>query len=407
MSHVITNRPLAATYPATDIISQAKQRTMKLWTYDSMNYRQSKRYFSTNKSYVELLRFLSHLQETPSASVHNAGNRPAVVASEASNNLTRMLREEKITGPADSDPRARREDFHYFKGPYFLIRDATGQYRPIMVREYQKVADPALGDWPQFRLSGPGKCPFVMDASVYKNNGEATQPRRTTNSGSRHKRTVTTEMESASTSKGTSKARKLAEDDEAAVAEPDGGDESHKIKVRREVTRNTQLAAFKEPHARKKSALTPIRMTSVRANSGGTKNIEYRVDKNALAATGRSYTARMSAVLGHEMVATGINMSNQTSGIRSMTQSGGPNNGLASAVSHAQSKEVNSLKRKVFEKKKKPVAIPQASIKRDLVSVKEVKPGYCENCKDRFDDYDEVCTSFLIPIGVYVLLMLI
>ncbi|KAK7206339.1 Dfp1/Him1, central region-domain-containing protein [Myxozyma melibiosi] len=376
VSHVITNRPHNASYPVTDIISQAKQRAMKLWTFE------------------KLLRFLAHLQDTPSASVQGTSTtRHTVTASDTSNNLTRMLQEEKITGPADSDPRARREDFHYFKGPYLFIRDGTGQYRPIMVREYQKVSDATMGDWPQFRLSGPGKCPFVIDASVYKNNKETVQPRRVPTTGSRLKRTVTAELEESVTSKGNSKARKMSEEEdeeEEEGGEQQSGAEARKLKVPRDlVTRSEQAAIFKEPHLRKKSALTPVRMTSARANSGGPKNSEYRVDKSALVATGKTYSARMSAALGYETVATGINMSNQTSGIRSMTQSGGLNNGLAAAMSHTQSKEVNSLKKKVFEKRKRPVAIPQASIKREMVSVKEVKPGYCENCKDRFDDYDE------------------
>ncbi|KAK9352099.1 Dfp1/Him1, central region-domain-containing protein [Lipomyces doorenjongii] len=381
VTNVVTNRPIQANYAATDIIYQAKQRNMKIWTHE------------------KFVRFMSHLQENPNASVSNVTNshtsatlsRGHVVASDTSNNLCRMLREEKLTGPADSDPRARREDIHYFKGPYIYIRDATQIYRPIMVREYTRVSEPQLGDWPQFRVTGPGKCPFVLDIQYHQNRDvKEVKPRR---AATKLKRTATVEVE-PNTSKGAVKSRKLPEDAGEShnhIANFLQVHEDPQQQIEGYITDDMrqQAAAFKEPHSRKKSALTNVRMTSARANSGSKTAADLKARKQALSATGRSYHVRMSAALGHELVATGINMSNATSNIRSMTQSGGAANGLARQMSQVQSKEVNSLKRKVFERNRRPLPIPQVAVKKEAVAVKEVRPGYCENCKDKYDDYEE------------------
>ncbi|KAK9448334.1 Dfp1/Him1, central region-domain-containing protein [Limtongia smithiae] len=364
VSHVITNRSLNVQYPTTDIIYQAKQRSMKLWTYE------------------KLLRFLSYLIESPhgSASVVAPAHAQArhVVASDASNNLTRMLREEKLNGPADSDPRARREDIHYFKGPYIYIRDASQVYKPIMVREYARAANSTQGSWPQFRLTGPGKCPFVIDPSMLKGGEEAKQRPSTNNSLKR----AAAQNEKEVTSKGKTKARKVVvyedEDDSDDNADDDDDD-----------VLDPRLDTPTTSKSNKKSILTPVRTTSARANSMTEIGL---LDKRSMLSTKKNYHAKMMAVLGHDVVASGLNMSNVTSNVRSMMQSGSQThggNGLAGQTSLTQSKAVTSLKKKVFQSKAKPMPAPPTSIKKDAVAVKDIRPGYCENCKDKYDDYDD------------------
>ncbi|BFZ53925.1 Cdc7p-Dbf4p kinase complex regulatory subunit [Savitreella phatthalungensis] len=50
-----------------------------------------------------------------------------------------------------------------FQGPYILVRDMSEQFRPIMHREWAPVRDAREGDWPQWRMTRPGRCPFVRD----------------------------------------------------------------------------------------------------------------------------------------------------------------------------------------------------------------------------------------------------
>ncbi|KAK9457380.1 Dfp1/Him1, central region-domain-containing protein [Dipodascopsis uninucleata] len=437
VSHVITNRPLNMAYPSTDIITQAKQRSMKLWSFD------------------KLLRFLSHLADNPASTVPAGPAYPAahsarsqIVQSEANNNLYRMLRDEKINGPADSDPRAKRDDIYYFKGPYIYVRDASQLYRPIMIREYSKVIDPEAGDWPQFRHSGIGKCPFVheyvsrktsasrLDAVLVANTvsmGTAVKqsvPLSTTTS--RSKRAATNDYQ-VFTSKGPAKVAKsldnqiiAAKDTHSQKAIDDAGREeefreegddeedcvdgddsemkaieenenlsqkdylSNPMKILEHEKQNEKLKVkapitSRDPNVRKKTALTPVRMTSARVNASMRAYTDIKPKKLTM--------TPVTKKAGHEMIATGLNMSNATSNIKSMTQSGGTANGLSGNISNAQSKEVNSLKRKVFERKIRPLPVPQVAVKKNAVAIKEMRPGYCENCKDRFDDFDEHAKS--------------
>ncbi|KAK9468327.1 Dfp1/Him1, central region-domain-containing protein [Lipomyces arxii] len=373
ISHVVSNRPVTGVYAPTDIIFQAVQRGMKIWTYSKLE------------------RFMNHLNEntyaTTGTSASHTGNcvsRGQVVVSETSNNLTRMLREEKLSGVVDTV----REDFQLFRGPYINIRDyLKPQCRPIMTREHKRAADPAQGDWPQFRVTARGRCPFVPDMSQ-----RVAEEVKLQHGGTQSlKRSAASKIKDV-TSKGAHKARKVAaalayddKDEDNSAEENEADDE---VDIDDSMRRQSVSAAFKEPPPPKRSVLTPVKMTSARLNSNG-KTTELVTKKQALIATDKSYQERMAKVLAHETIATGVNMSNVTSNIRSMSQSGGAANGLAAMMSHTQSKEVISLKRKVFERKRRPMPVPQMALTKESVAIKDMKPGYCENCKDRFDDYDE------------------
>lgn len=132
VSHVVTRRAVEAEYPTTDLISKAKSLDIKIWSYD------------------KLIRFLTNLLgHTP---------RPSMPYGQ---NLSRMLREEKLVGPNDRDPRTKRDDYHYFVGPYVLVWDPTYHYRSFMIKEYSKPEEATEGDWPRLRNSTFGRSPFV------------------------------------------------------------------------------------------------------------------------------------------------------------------------------------------------------------------------------------------------------
>jgi len=86
--------------------------------------------------------------------------------SPAETNLSNLLREEKVYGTRERDPNVPRIDFIYFKGPYILVRDLNELHRPIMVREYNRPANGRNvdGEWPQFRATSVGRCPFVKES---------------------------------------------------------------------------------------------------------------------------------------------------------------------------------------------------------------------------------------------------
>ncbi|KAK9477336.1 Dfp1/Him1, central region-domain-containing protein [Lipomyces japonicus] len=381
VTHVITNKPLHLEYSAQDIIGHARQKSMKLWSYE------------------KFVRFLSHLAEDPTTlTKRTATNGGHINQSETSNNLSRLLREEKANGPLDSDPRAIRDDMHYFKGPYVYVRDITSVYRPVMVREYAKVVHAADGEWPQFRASGHGKCPFVIDNN-YRN-----VPKQEKQVVQEHSRKRTHAVASQKVEQVAIEEDENDENDEPAKHD---SEQSADIEVLHEVAYN-QTMIDAEERAAKRFALQPIKSTSARANSGRASVIQTRKSvaeaKDHMAGKPATTQQVPAAVVrmnfSHELVATGINMSNLTSNIKSMTQSAAGNNGgtgdgvtngngLGANKSMRQSKEMDNLKRKIFDRKKKPLPVPPVVVRKDKVAVKDMRPGYCENCKDRFDDFDE------------------
>lgn len=71
--------------------------------------------------------------------------------------LSQLLEKEKI--PIVRDP----NDMTFFKGFFVYVHDQDEKTRPIIVRDYPKPPTKEEGQWPQFRLTGPGRCPFVED----------------------------------------------------------------------------------------------------------------------------------------------------------------------------------------------------------------------------------------------------
>jgi regulatory subunit for Cdc7p protein kinase len=71
------------------------------------------------------------------------------------------------------------ENIKPFTGPFILCRDMTEVYRPIMMREWKATEHPRDGEWPQWRVTKFGRCPFQRDPSAEqsKYQGVATMVR--------------------------------------------------------------------------------------------------------------------------------------------------------------------------------------------------------------------------------------
>lgn len=76
--------------------------------------------------------------------------------------LLTTLRTEKFIGTGE-------ENIVQFSGPYILVRDMNEQYRPIICREWTAVSSAKDGEWPQWRATRPGRCPFIRDKTAEKN----------------------------------------------------------------------------------------------------------------------------------------------------------------------------------------------------------------------------------------------
>jgi regulatory subunit for Cdc7p protein kinase len=314
-------------------------------------------------------------------------------------NLVKLLQNERLNGPSDRDPRAALTDLHYFRGPYIYVYDMNEKTRPIMVREYAKVADKTEGEWPQFKTAPQGRCPFV---------GDDVKSRR-----------VVEKKPAAAEKSAVDRAKSQVE----AAAVP-----------AKQVTGKRPREEYADPLGETKNAhnrLTGIRPTEL---FNAPKNLKPRDWEFGTPSqkffTGRAGNGRM---LAGEPVASGLQPSNVTSAIRSQVVSSNANMPGGKA---GTSREVQNLQRKVLAKANPTSQDPssrrlgtghsidgpssrlasfakpsgrvlesveeapagerravQAKAQMQALpqkSKKDMKPGYCENCQDKFDDFDDV-----------------
>ena len=356
-----------------DVLYKAREMGKKIWSLDK---------FQTMLSVLLEGEMASnnYLARTTSTRSHYGASKAAQEP-----NLLQLLHNERINGPSDRDPTAVNRELSYFKGPYIYIWDMDEKQKPIMVREYPKVVNKADGEWPQFRSVGNGRCPFVEEVDL--------PPKR--------------EQEKARTAK---------RGDFVPVLKAPA------IPAPRPLTGKRTLAEMEDGN-NKGRGVTPTEVFNP-AKAALTKQTQPR--------TQNAFTSRAEGgrTLGGEPVASGMQPSNVTSAIRSqMISSTSGINGVKAGTS----KEIHGLQRKVLQKAA-PVSQDtssrrvgdmsvdvassrSASLSRNpsktaqvqeedsqkatgannkkpqsqaLKSKKDLKPGYCENCQDKFRDFDEV-----------------
>lgn len=301
-------------------------------------------------------------------------------------NLLQLLHNERVNGPSDRDPTAVHRELTYFKGPHIYVWDMDEKNKPIMVREYPKVTNKSDGEWPQFRSVGNGRCPFVEDHDVPDKD---------------HRRQREQE-----------KARQAKREEAAHAIKPP------QVSMPKPVTGKRTIAEMEEGQNRIRGATPTDVFNPVKVAMS--KQVDVR-PQNAF--TSRAAAGRLFA---GEPVASGVQPSNITSAIRSqMISSTSGVNGAKAGTS----KEVHGLQRKVLQKAapasfdvssrrlaevsmdvassrsttmgrhtSRPAEVQEEEAQKTerrtqsqpLKSKKDLKPGYCENCQDKFRDFDEV-----------------
>ncbi|KAI1498137.1 Dfp1/Him1, central region-domain-containing protein [Biscogniauxia marginata] len=310
-------------------------------------------------------------------------------------NLLRLLQNERVNGPSDRDPTVLARELHLFKGPYLYVYDIEEKQKPIMVREYPKVTDKMKkGEWPQFQTAALGRCPFVEDSEIREAR----------------------EAKEAREAQAKAKVK--------ASAEPKPAAQPSKMEAPRPVARKRTLGEMELGHNRG-SSITSLDFTGPTKSLFG-PNTEFRPN----IFTGRPPTGR---VLGGEPVASGVQPSNVTSAIRSqMVSSTATTPGVITGLS----KEVHGLQRQVLKRNStttsqdpssrrtaetsfrdensamRPFTLGRTSSRKlDLVEEtkaekadnaeakldkrtstkkkRDLKPGYCENCAEKYADFDE------------------
>ncbi|KAK3350031.1 Dfp1/Him1, central region-domain-containing protein [Lasiosphaeria hispida] len=363
----------------SDVLHRARDMGKKIWSLE------------------KLQKILAMVQEQdPYKSAVLGHGRGASQGAGEQSNLLQLLQNERVHGPSDRDPTVVTKDLYYFKGPYIYIYDIEEMMKPVMIREYPKVGDKKDGEWPQFRVASQGRCPFVDDYEAHEKESRV----------------------QARTAKD--RAAKAAVETAAPSLKPP------EVPPPKPVTGKRTLVEMEETISRI-TAARPAELFD-RTKVANPPALDFRA-QNAFVS--RSKGGRL---LAGEPVASGVQPSNITSAIRSQMISS--TSGVLGAKA-GTSKEIHGLQRKVLQKASTPAVsqdlssrrmtemshdsntfIRSASVSRvthrkldavdedepvkpkeklrRTVSVpvtrqkaRDPKPGYCENCQDKFDDFDD------------------
>lgn len=380
-----------------DLLYRARDMGMKIWALEKLQ-RMMNVMFDDNAT-SQLL----HGHNTRS-NITIAAPRPA-----RESDLSQLLRNERINGPSDRDLTVATKEMNLFKGPFIYIHDIDERQKPIMVREYAKVQHKEQGDWPQFRSVAGGKCPFVEEVDRREVEKEKERLHR-----QQEKEKAMAPRTRAATAVGASRMDPpRAVSSKRALTDATTGSN-------RNVT-VTVSGKDSNPFDNSK----PAKRAAVEPSSSRQQN---------------AFVSRAGAgrLFGGEPVASGVQPSNITSAIRSQMIS---STAAQPGAKAGTSKEVHGLQRKVLEKnsggpgsygsipnrltdvivtareelvtrrkqekldlieedvdpseheehaRKSEATRKAKAVQQRKLEKRDPKPGYCENCQDKFEDFDEV-----------------
>ncbi|KAI9848007.1 MAG: hypothetical protein M1838_000679, partial [Thelocarpon superellum] len=395
-----------------DVLVKAREMGMKIWALEKLQRMMATMFDTSMTAHAEH----GHNTRSNASHVVVGATKPSLDM-----DLTQLLRKERATGPSDRDPTVATRELIHFKGPYIYIRDLDERQRPIMVRDYPKVAHREEGTWPQFRSVMNGKCPFVEEPAHHRDGnrgrgqGKAMPPKPAP-------KAATTSRVQATAQSAVSKVQRL----QPVKPEPRVLVENEDRMNRARPVHDAASASMFQPPPR----VLPATRDGAAPHDGFQQPQHQRVGDGRPA----------SRFFGGEPIASGLQQSNITSAIRSQMIS---STAAAPGAKAGTSKEVYELKRKVLEKNSVPAmsgyktaqltgpakneriaanfraakrkaqeklgyidedftpseeeenarqvgAIEKAKASRHrMVAKREAKPGYCENCRDKFDDFEE------------------
>ncbi|KAI9803582.1 MAG: hypothetical protein M1825_001925 [Sarcosagium campestre] len=385
-----------------DVLTKAREMGMKIWALEKLQ-----RMMTTM--------FDNNFESTTHG--HNTrGNTATVGTLKPSHeaDLTRMLRNERLNGATDRDPMVSSTDLVQFKGPFIFVHDLEERYRPTLAREYPKVNHREEGIWPMFRSVQDYKCPFVEDYGYTKRE----PPKQT------KRKAAAAPDAPACQSREQGGVTKRPRIDDTIAKMPLGA-------AGNGANRGAPKPAAAKPEA--KMFHPPRAMPAKRVSSElmGAPPQRMRV--------GHGQRPRK---LGGEPIASGVQPSNITSAIKSQMVS---STAAAPGTKVGTSREVMELKRKVLEKNsgvetkellsqntvpdaervrnqrinpnfraakrkaneklgyvdedftlseeeenaRRVAAADRAKLAPKPPVKRDPKPGYCENCREKFDDFDE------------------
>ena len=393
--------PRKAQSQGADILTRARQLGIKIWALE------------------KLQRVLKTMLETDTCEpIPVQDTRAQVTVSKTATkptkdaDLEQLLRNEKINGPADRDMTVAAQDTISLKGFYIYVHDMNETTKPVMVRDYPKVDSKEQGKWPQFRLTPVGRCPFIEDLAHTKKLQQQ-------------------EREAQAAAK--------AEQELALQRKTRGASVAPQPLAEREANlRRSPRKVAQQPQPELSKPLAPPKSIPAKRQSSAE-------GMPPIFGTAPQNSRSLPRMIGGEPMASGLQRSNVTSAIRSQAISSAAISSTAAGFNKrvGDSKEVSALKRKVLERGasvtsnhsmpssymndvraainddnnpppraakrraqetlgvvhegdeetqdiRRPTHRKPPAPRKRKPAQKEPKPGYCENCRDKFDDFDDV-----------------
>lgn len=334
--------------------------------------------------------------------------------------LSQILRNEKLNGPLDRDLATLTKELVPFKGPFIYVHDMDAKTRPIMVRQYPKVARRQDGAWPQFRSAAVGKCPFIDDPVTKKENEKEKELERAVAAQQAREAQQQQQQQQAPRTRSASASREVqVEPTRRSPRKAVRQDQSAPMaaQVLKDLAPNT--CRFEAPRT-----LPQMSFAARRDPPGG-------------------FIRPQPMLFAREPAASGIQQSSLTSAIRSQLIS---STAAAPGAKAGTSKEVNELQRKVLKRtntgslsvgsipsshrmtdiagvlKNARAPAPQRAaknkaqerlggvaehrefsddelaaeraahvpVRKKNAAKKDPKPGFCENCREKYNDFDHV-----------------
>ena len=399
-----------------DILHRAKEMGMKTWHLEKLQ---------------RIMNTMSNIpNDTQTLVANNTRTRAAFATGkgEREADLSRMLRNERLNGPSDRDATTALSELIPFKGCYIYVRDMDERSKPIMVRDYPKPAHSESGEWPQFHSVSLGKCPFVEEPPN-RADGKAREEERRARDRAQSREAPRT------------RATTVREGAEAESAKTSA------LRGPLEETKNRANIAAPPSVSMPTPAFCPPPPAATAMPGSPSKTLRDAA------------THPRPKLFGGEPAASGMQPSNITSAIRSQMIS---STAAAPGAKTGTSKEVHGLKRKVLEKNSGPALVNihtrQRSIDpacdgraerniptvrqtrrqaqealvhideestqseededvwlaedkrrkkqglKKVMEAKDQKPGYCENCREKYDDFDDVSLFYYPRSTKYLML---
>ncbi|PYH44117.1 protein serine/threonine kinase activating protein nimO [Aspergillus saccharolyticus JOP 1030-1] len=378
-----------------DVLHRARQMRMKIWAIE------------------KLQRMIATINEgdmggaTGSTRTTNAVSGHTRVKGE--NDLSQVLQNELMNGPSDRNPHSVLKEQILFKGPFIYVHDMDEKTRPVMVREYARVVKRQDGTWPQFRSAPLGKCPFIDEPPMKKDLDRQRARQR-----EREKKPVPKPVpvpEIRDTHLNAPEISRTFDEAEVATAEYSPAEtfcqerqpEMQEMQPTRPQSPRKSSESFCPPPLRRTgpffhgrepaasgvqpsnitSAIRSQMVSSTAAAPGAKAGLSKEVHelKRKVLEKGNGVSATGTAPLSHQT--TNLNTT-----LKMRTHENRPSN-----LSHAE-KAANVLDEEAAALESTGALKQLASNRRAITPKKkerrrDPKPGYCENCRDKFDDFDE------------------